>query len=202
MKVLVVYDNDAKPPLKADWGFSAIVEKDGKRILFDTGTNPGILKENLKTLGQNLDDINTVIISHTHADHTGGLSVVRGKRVISPEPLGSAFVVEKAYKGDWYGTRVLNSPLGIKEQYLYVPTEKGLFLLVGCSHPGLSTIIRDAKTVGNIYCVMGGFHSFSKLDALKGIPRVYPCHCTAMKKEILEKFKTACECYAGCEVEI
>lgn len=202
MKITVVYDNEAKAPLKADWGFSAIIEKDGKRVLFDTGTSPEILKHNLDALGEDISDIKTVIISHIHGDHAGGISVVEDKRILSPDPLENAEVVKDSYDGGWYKTRVLGTSMNLKEQYLYVPTEKGLVVVVGCSHPGLENIIEDAKKLGKLYCIMGGFHGFSKLEALEGIPIIYPCHCTQKKEEILEKFGNAEKCYAGCKVII
>jgi len=40
MKITIIYDNEVwKKGLKADWGFSCLVETNGKKILFDTGAN-------------------------------------------------------------------------------------------------------------------------------------------------------------------
>ena len=76
-RVTILYDafGDAKE-LTKDWGFSALVEHDGKRILFDTGNNAEILERNVKNLGVDLTKLDFVVISHRHADHTTGLRYV------------------------------------------------------------------------------------------------------------------------------
>ena len=75
MKVTIIYDNtSARPELQADWGFSALVEAKGKRILFDTGADGRILLSNMEKLKIDPKEIEDVFISHLHWDHTGGLS--------------------------------------------------------------------------------------------------------------------------------
>jgi 7,8-dihydropterin-6-yl-methyl-4-(beta-D-ribofuranosyl)aminobenzene 5'-phosphate synthase len=73
-RVTILYDafSDSKAVTK-DWGFSALVEHDGKRILFDTGNNAATFEHNVKALGVNLAKLDFVVISHRHADHTTGL---------------------------------------------------------------------------------------------------------------------------------
>jgi 7,8-dihydropterin-6-yl-methyl-4-(beta-D-ribofuranosyl)aminobenzene 5'-phosphate synthase len=53
------------------------VEADGKKILFDTGANPDTVLKNAAVLGINLSDVEDVVISHHHDDHTGGLLSLR-----------------------------------------------------------------------------------------------------------------------------
>jgi len=60
-----------------EWGYSALVEADGKKILFDTGANPDIVLKNAAALGIELSDVEDVVISHHHDDHTGGLLSLR-----------------------------------------------------------------------------------------------------------------------------
>lgn len=60
-----------------EWGFAALVEVDGRRILFDTGANEDTVQRNLKVLGLDLSDVEIVILSHNHADHTTGLLTLR-----------------------------------------------------------------------------------------------------------------------------
>jgi len=73
-RVTILYDafSDNKPVTK-DWGFSALVEHDGKRILFDTGNNQEIFEHNVKALNVDLTKIDFAVISHRHADHATGL---------------------------------------------------------------------------------------------------------------------------------
>jgi len=74
-RVTILYDSFGKSPaLTMDWGFAALVEYGGKRILFDTGNNARIFEHNVKALGIDLRNIDFVVISHRHADHTSGLT--------------------------------------------------------------------------------------------------------------------------------
>src|SRR5580700_2032860 len=76
-KVTILYDAFGESAeLTKDWGFSALVEHNGKRILFDTGNNAAIFEHNVKALGVNLTQLDFVVISHRHADHTTGLRYV------------------------------------------------------------------------------------------------------------------------------
>lgn len=69
-KVTILYDafGESKE-LTKDWGFSALVEHNGKRILFDTGNDAAIFEHNVKALGVDLTKLDFVVISHRHADH-------------------------------------------------------------------------------------------------------------------------------------
>lgn len=60
-----------------EWGYSALVEVDGRKFLFDTGANPDVVLKNARTLGIDLSDVEDVVISHNHDDHTGGLITLR-----------------------------------------------------------------------------------------------------------------------------
>jgi len=74
-QITVLYDafgNDSA--MQKDWGYAALVEYDGKRILFDTGNNPDILAQNAKVKGIDLSKLDFVVMSHRHGDHIGGLS--------------------------------------------------------------------------------------------------------------------------------
>jgi 7,8-dihydropterin-6-yl-methyl-4-(beta-D-ribofuranosyl)aminobenzene 5'-phosphate synthase len=74
-RITIVYDAFGKSSsLKKDWGFSAFVEYNGKRILFDTGNNADIFAGNLKALGVDPKKLDFVVISHRHGDHTSGLN--------------------------------------------------------------------------------------------------------------------------------
>ena len=60
-----------------EWGFAALVEADGHRILFDTGGRPDTIVINARELGIDLKGIPDVILSHNHGDHTTGLVTLR-----------------------------------------------------------------------------------------------------------------------------
>jgi len=59
---------------RGEWGFSAIVEADDTRLLFDTGNLPDTATANAKVLKVSLDGVRDVVLSHWHGDHTGGIS--------------------------------------------------------------------------------------------------------------------------------
>jgi 7,8-dihydropterin-6-yl-methyl-4-(beta-D-ribofuranosyl)aminobenzene 5'-phosphate synthase len=76
-QITILYDAfGAASGLKRDWGFSAFIEYNGRRILFDTGNNAKYFEENVKQLGVDLARLDAVVISHRHGDHTTGLSYV------------------------------------------------------------------------------------------------------------------------------
>lgn len=78
-RITILYDAFGKSSsLKKDWGFSAFIEHNGKRILFDTGNNADIFAQNVKALGIDLKKLDFAVISHRHGDHTSGLSYLLG----------------------------------------------------------------------------------------------------------------------------
>ncbi len=60
-----------------EWGFAALVEADGRKILFDTGLRPETVLDNARDLKIDLSGVTDVILSHHHGDHTGGLLALR-----------------------------------------------------------------------------------------------------------------------------
>lgn len=75
-----------------EWGFAALVEADGHRILFDTGANDDTVQRNLKALKLDLSDVDVVILSHNHWDHTTGLMPLRRQfMAASPKALSTAY---------------------------------------------------------------------------------------------------------------
>jgi 7,8-dihydropterin-6-yl-methyl-4-(beta-D-ribofuranosyl)aminobenzene 5'-phosphate synthase len=74
-RVTILYDAFGKSPaMTKAWGFSALVEYGGKRILFDTGGNAEIFEHNVKALGVDLTKLDFVVLSHRHSDHISGLN--------------------------------------------------------------------------------------------------------------------------------
>ena len=73
-RITVLYDAFGRnASLQKDWGYSALVEVGGRRILFDTGDNPDILAANAKALGVDLSKLDFAVLSHRHGDHMGGM---------------------------------------------------------------------------------------------------------------------------------
>ncbi|MDP8233815.1 MAG: MBL fold metallo-hydrolase [Candidatus Saelkia tenebricola] len=78
MKVEVLFNNDVlNKKFSAGWGFSCLVDS---CVLFDTGESGKYLFNNIKIMGVDISRIETVVISHDHWDHTGGLWELLKKR--------------------------------------------------------------------------------------------------------------------------
>jgi 7,8-dihydropterin-6-yl-methyl-4-(beta-D-ribofuranosyl)aminobenzene 5'-phosphate synthase len=61
-----------------EWGFAALVEANGHRLLFDTGARPDTVLGNSRELGVDLAGVQDVVLSHHHGDHNGGLLTLAG----------------------------------------------------------------------------------------------------------------------------
>jgi len=193
MKITIVYDNTTfRKDLQSDWGFSCLVEeKNAPKILFDTGGNGKILLSNIEKLEIDPLSIEEVFISHLHWDHIGGLSELLKvnpniKKIYVPSSIGleNEVVLKEPTKihENIFSTGELE---GI-EQSTGVITEKGIVLIVGCSHPYMGTILDTAKRFGKIYAIIGGMHGFSEFELFKDINLICPTHCTQHKKELKE----------------
>ncbi|MEA2051892.1 MAG: MBL fold metallo-hydrolase [Euryarchaeota archaeon] len=193
MKVTIIFDNTVyKEGLQADWGFSALVEVENiPKILFDTGGNGEILLSNMKKLGIDPKSIDEVFISHSHFDHTGGLLAFLSennqvKVWVPPSFRGVKNAKEvvpiegptKLYEGI-YSTGELE---GI-EQSLCVKTQKGIVVVVGCSHPRMENILKTAFQFGKVYGIIGGLHG-TQPEALEDLDLICATHCTQHKAEI------------------
>ena len=181
MELAIAYDNrPADEGYLSGWGFACLV--DG-RVLFDTGEDYPPLRENIGLMKRDLSGLESVVLSHRHWDHTGGLEGllreldseinVYGcsdtesslKRMI--ESYGSNFMEADGLRevssgiystgqieGDYKNSSML-------EQSLVVRAGEGLAVVTGCSHPGIVNII---ERVGELFpgerilLVVGGFH--------------------------------------------
>jgi 7,8-dihydropterin-6-yl-methyl-4-(beta-D-ribofuranosyl)aminobenzene 5'-phosphate synthase len=206
LTITVVYDNNAYDGrLKSAWGFSALVEYREHKLLFDTGGDGPTLMENMRTLGIDPTHIESVVLSHAHADHTGGLSALleAGARPTVyllpsfPAAFKSRFrdmatVVEVSVGQSITEGLFTTGEMGrsIPEQALVIRTDQGLVVITGCAHPGIVEIVEQAREMFDepVELVLGGFHLGSKSEAeidviLKEFRRlevkhVAPCHCT------------------------
>jgi 7,8-dihydropterin-6-yl-methyl-4-(beta-D-ribofuranosyl)aminobenzene 5'-phosphate synthase len=76
-QITILYDAfGTDPSMSKDWGFSALVEIAGKRILFDTGNDADIFAANVKAKGVDLKTLDFVVLSHRHSDHMAGLNYI------------------------------------------------------------------------------------------------------------------------------
>src|SRR6185312_16079986 len=77
VRITILYDAFGKDTtMTKDWGYAALVEINGKRILFDTGDDAAVLAKNVKAKGVDLTKLDFVVLSHRHSDHVSGLSYV------------------------------------------------------------------------------------------------------------------------------
>jgi len=204
-EITVIYDNrTARDDLYPGWGFSALIEANGHRLLFDTGGDKIVLEHNAAALGVDLKKTDFLFFSHEHCDHIGALSSAlhTGLTVVYPASFAAGFRdrIEDAkavplpvgepieFADGFLSTGELGREIG--EQALIVAGDDGPVLVTGCAHPGIVRIVQEAT--GLVGCpptlLIGGFHLFSKTDSqvrevaaqLKrlGIERIGPCHCT------------------------
>ncbi|MFZ5993812.1 MAG: MBL fold metallo-hydrolase [Thermodesulfobacteriota bacterium] len=208
MKITIVYDNETlQESLKADWGFSCLIEpENGQRILFDTGASGSILFHNLERLNIDPCAIPEVFISHAHWDHTGGLSdlLKLNKKVkvyipnSCPKPSGAGNVISITGPVQIHGNVFSTGELAGIEQSLVIRAGEGLAVVTGCSHPGVRAILQAASSFGKVDTLIGGLHGFREFSLLKDLKVVCPCHCTRFKSEIERLYPEKClDCGAG-----
>lgn len=206
LRITIVFDNNlAVRGFETALGFACVIQGVEKTILFDTGSDGRMLLANMKKLGFLPEDIDIIVLSHNHWDHTGGLAAVlqRNSQVAVFLPAdfppdfknnvaeSGASIVEVTKKrlicrGVW-STGVLGNV--ISEQSLVCESPHGIVVVTGCAHPGIVKIVEVAKNIRpDIFLVMGGFHLGStSLGELReigerfravNVRKVAPTHCS------------------------
>jgi 7,8-dihydropterin-6-yl-methyl-4-(beta-D-ribofuranosyl)aminobenzene 5'-phosphate synthase len=208
LRITVVVDNaEYDNRLKTLWGFSALIEAGDRRVLFDTGARGRPLLSNLRTLDHSPSEIDAVVISHAHWDHTGGLKTflrnrARDQAVPLFLPLEYDPGLRKRHNAEirfpTIGQEIVSgvSTTGTlpskkaPEQSLVISGPRGLVVVTGCAHPGIDTIIKAVRQHWDapIDLVIGGFHLFRSnsedRDAMYaslaeiGFSSLAPSHCT------------------------
>lgn len=239
-------DNVPGDGLIAEHGIAVLVLARGQTMLLDTGQGPA-LPLNAAALGVALDTVDTLVLSHGHYDHTGGIATLvehsegvhvyfhpgvflprysvdghvareigipaasaralerLAARCLHPVPhgetigdgMGIATSIERvtAFEdtgGPFFLDTFGRSPDPIDDDLaLWIRTDDGLVVLVGCCHAGIvNTLDRVCRDAGErrVRAVIGGFHLLHAgeerlertVDALEAVgPQlIVPCHCT------------------------
>jgi 7,8-dihydropterin-6-yl-methyl-4-(beta-D-ribofuranosyl)aminobenzene 5'-phosphate synthase len=101
-----------------EWGFSALVEADGHRVLVDTGFHPETVLQNAKDLGVDLSTVTDVILTHNHDDHVGGLMTLRRELMKkNPSALSRAYVAKGIFYSRPSAKGEDNTMIAIKQEY-------------------------------------------------------------------------------------
>lgn len=262
MKLRVLEDNNTyiNEYYLGEPAVSYYIEDEGIKILFDCAYSDAYVK-NASLMNIDLKNVEKLVISHGHNDHTGGLPYLldindtleiithpdtfkekeeHGEDIGSPikeNELTSKVKVTLSsspvnitsnliYLGEIPGINnfEVREPIGtvdgkqdeiLEDSALAYKTDKGIFIITGCSHSGICNICEYAKKVCNdnrIYGIIGGFHLFDKDDRLKmtidylkkeNIPLLYPCHCISLAAKIeMGKVLDIKEVGVGLEIEI
>ncbi len=212
MTLTIVFDNHRSAEavtstLESAWGFACLVERGETTLLFDTGGDGAMLLRNLQRLDKDPMEIEWVILSHEHGDHTGGLQALLDARaapqVVVHDAFSTAFRRAVAARTE---VTVVSAPKGLlpgvittgpvagrpSEQALALATEAGWVVLTGCAHPGVVAMTRAAQEAmgeeASTALVMGGTHlrgadaqQLATVDAgLRGlgVQEIAPTHCT------------------------
>jgi 7,8-dihydropterin-6-yl-methyl-4-(beta-D-ribofuranosyl)aminobenzene 5'-phosphate synthase len=245
VKMTIVVDDRAEEGLLCEHGFSVWIEVAGRRLLFDTGQGAA-LAGNADRLGVDLCAADTLVLSHGHYDHTGGVPLViaraptveiyahpaaigprysirdgAAKAIAMPAAARSALEVH-AVGVRWTTVAVqlaiglgLTGPIPRLTDYedtggpffvdtggarpdpladdlaLWMRMDRGLVVVVGCSHAGLVNTLRHALSLSGesrLHAVLGGFHLneaserrlVRTMDELQELnpDLIVPCHCT------------------------
>ena len=204
--ITIVFDNyPYQKGLGTAWGFSAFITYKNDNVLFDTGAGGSLLLSNMAALDIKPAQVQNIVLSHEHNDHTGGLQALlsagANPKIFIPPSFSSGFkgqfnsqaevievtpnmqIIERVHTiGEMGGS--------VPEQALVIDTTRGLIVITGCAHPGVDKIVLEAKRQykEDIYLVLGGFHLGSAttsqvneiIQALKqvGVKQIAPCHCT------------------------
>jgi 7,8-dihydropterin-6-yl-methyl-4-(beta-D-ribofuranosyl)aminobenzene 5'-phosphate synthase len=216
LKFSILFDNyNYNKELQSLWGFSCLIKTYNKTILFDTGSNGRILLKNAKKMGIDFKDIDIVFISHNHWDHIGGLDTVIEENpdilLIVPSSLSKHLIRDlktlvkevmvinqfTQLTDHLYSTGLAGDDM--PEQSLIIEENNQLYVIGGCSHPGIDTFENIAKTLQKpIKYTIGGFHMMYKKekDILNTISKlsceyITATHCTGdlAIKLIKEKYQ-------------
>jgi len=180
MEIRVVFNHAAVDErFQTGFGWACLING---TVLFDTGSNPDILRHNLEQAGVAISRITDIILSHEHWDHIDGLPAVLspgcGRRVHIPgcfsqefqeriramggEPvvaddvseISSGIMCSRAFSFEYKGR-------AMGERMAVARCDQGLVVVTGCAHPGILEMVREARRMAPgipIHAVIGGMH--------------------------------------------
>jgi 7,8-dihydropterin-6-yl-methyl-4-(beta-D-ribofuranosyl)aminobenzene 5'-phosphate synthase len=207
LDLTILYDNNPyNEELETRWGFSCLVEGLEKTILFDVGGDGAVLLKNMKRLKIDPEEVDVVVLSHIHHDHIGSLPDFLAQNshvdVYMPRSFphsikektkkAGAQVIEVSRSREICPHAYTTGELGgmIKEESLVLETARGLVIITGCAHPGITNIVKKAKELmrSDVYLIVGGFHlcwmNLGQVNKIvegiqaEGVRTVAPCHCS------------------------
>ena len=216
MRITILVDDIVPDDVTPVHGFSALVETVGARLLFDTGPDGEGLLKALDRHGIGVQDLDMVMVSHSHDDHTAGLSrlLYHNPRLPVSVPVGASLEVARKLPREtviigedrpreisrWIST---TGDMGgsVPEQALLLETMDGAVVLTGCAHPGLDTLL--SSTGGSASMVIGGLHGLSTDDMPHPrVDRIVACHCTPRKRLLSHRFDQVVLGRVGHKVEL
>jgi 7,8-dihydropterin-6-yl-methyl-4-(beta-D-ribofuranosyl)aminobenzene 5'-phosphate synthase len=121
IRITTLSENTAKVGFLAEWGLSMLVEADGLKVLFDTGAGISTV-HNAQLMGIDLSEVDRILLSHGHYDHTGGLLDVLRRA-------GPKEVI--AHPAIWGGKYA--QPEGEAERYAGIPSVREGLVALGAS---------------------------------------------------------------------
>jgi 7,8-dihydropterin-6-yl-methyl-4-(beta-D-ribofuranosyl)aminobenzene 5'-phosphate synthase len=202
--IIEVYNNiPCREGLTTDWGFSCLVEEAG--LLFDTGERGDVLLRNMQALGIDPAAVRTLVLSHDHHDHTGGLAAILAANPSMEVYAHDAFS-EKTLSliREYSEPRIISGwteitdgiavtgPLGttILEESLAISVPDGYLVVTGCAHPHVGRIIERVSREGPVWGVIGGLHTVTgeDIEALAGVAYLSASHCTDKIAELTERY--------------
>lgn len=188
MNIRILFDQKSSSGTRdGGWGFSALINEE---VLFDTGANGKRLIKNMEQFGINIADIRSIVISHNHWDHQGGLSAVLaraggidlwlGKEEFNLRQVKKMKIQGKYIRHPGFFSEICENIFTtgeiegkflwkkIQEQSLVIMSNHQLNVVTGCAHPGILKVLEVVRKQfkEKINLVAGGFHLFGTRKAV------------------------------------
>ncbi|MGB7055842.1 MAG: MBL fold metallo-hydrolase [bacterium] len=214
--ITIVYNNvpgDTAADVRVGAGFGAFISFKQRNILFDVGADGTILLQNIEVLGIDAKQLDAVVISHNHWDHVYGLPGLYAlaesnpgvyvpssskDAILQQNPRADVVPIDEPvqiFPGVWSSgpMDVDYRGLSFSEQSLILDNADGLYVVTGCAHPGIVSIVDRVKQLlpgKTIAMVTGGFHLVNATEeeireistTLRkvGVMNIAPSHCTGL----------------------